>query len=222
MIFMLSAPNAWSHEENITYDRVQLSTDASAQVENDTLVAVLYSQREGEQLQALANEVNQNIASAVKMCKKVSEVEVQTLGYQTHPVYDKQRLSGWRVRQSIRLESQDSAKLSKLIGDLQKTLAVESISYNVSPKRTREVQDQLIVQAIDAFNGRAKLVTQQFGRAEYRLVDININTDSGVPVRPMPMRSAAMAMEAAAPPTLEAGKQEIQVTISGTIEMQLR
>ena len=215
------ADTIWAKDETLTYDRIHLSTSANSQVENDTLVAVLYVQREGTKLPDLANEVNEHITKAVKQSKQRPNVDVQTLGYQTMPVYDKQRLSGWRVRQSIRLESQDSAKLSKLIGDLQSILAVESINYSVSPGKMREVEDKLINEAIDAFAQRAKLITSQLGRNSYRLVEVNVNT-AGTPIRPMHMRGAAMAMEAAvAPPTIEAGKQDVQITVSGTIEMQL-
>ena len=213
--------NAWATDEALRYDRVHLSTSADTQVENDTLVAILYAQREGTKLSTLANEVNEQITKAVKKSKQASEVEVQTLGYQTIPVYDKQRLASWRVRQSIRLESRDSAKLSQLIGDLQDALAVESINYSVSPSKLREVEDKLITEAIDTFTKRAKLITKQFGRTNYRLVEVNINT-AAAPIRPMQMRGGVMAMEAAvAPPTLEAGKQDIQITVGGTIEMQL-
>ncbi len=213
--------SAWAKEETLTYDRVHLSTSANTQVENDTLVAILYAQREGTKLSTLANEVNQQITKAVKQSKQTPKVEVQTLGYQTNPVYDKQRLASWRVRQSIRLESQDSAKLSQLIGELQSTLAVESINYSVSPGKLREVEDKLITEAIAAFTQRAKLITSQFGRSNYRLVEVSINT-AGTPFRPMQMRGGVMAMEAAvAPPTIEAGKQDVQITVSGIIEMQL-
>jgi predicted secreted protein len=221
LLTILFVSTAWAKDEPLTYDRIQLSTSANIQVENDTLVAVLYAQREGAKLSPLANEVNKLIASAVKQSKQIPNIEVQTLGYLTNPVYEQQRISSWRVRQSIRLESQDSGKLSQLIGDLQSALAVESINYSVSPGKLREAEDKLISQAIDAFTQRAKLITKQFGRSNYRLVEVNINT-AGAPIRPMPMRGRVMAMEAdVAPPTIEAGKQDIQITAIGTIEMQL-
>jgi predicted secreted protein len=212
--------SAWAEDESSTYDRINLSADANTQVDNDTVVATLYVQREGVDLTKLANEVNSVISKAVSTSKKSSSIDVQTLAYQTFPLHDKQRLTGWRVRQSIRLESQDSAQLSKLIGALQSTLAVESMNYSVSPQKTREVEDKLITEAIDAFTNRANLITRQFGRSNYRLVEIHINTGS-TPIRPMQMRSTALAMEAVAAPTIEAGKQDISITINGTIEMQL-
>jgi len=208
-------------EEQLTYDRINLAANVSAKVENDTLLAVLYYQREGSDLSELSNEVNKVIGKAVGQSKKASNVTVQTLGYHSSPVYQKQRLTGWRVRQSIRLESRDTARLTKLIGELQSKLAIESISYDVSPESRRKVEERLISEAIVAFKQRAELVTKDLGRANYRLVRMNVNT-IGEPVRPMRSRSAPMMAEAAvAPPALEAGQQKIQVNIQGTIELQV-
>jgi predicted secreted protein len=204
-----------------TYDRVQLSADASMQVENDTLTAQLYAQREGSDLAQLADEVNRKITQAVARAKQVEGVSVQTQSYQTYPVYQQQRLSGWRVRQSIRLESRDGAKLSRLLGELQSSLALESLQYSVSPSQRQGAEERLIKQAIDAFQQRAALVTKQLGRRDYRLVEMHINT-AGEPVRPMRMRAGVMAMDSAtAPPSLEAGSQSLEVSVNGTIELQL-
>ena len=207
----------WANDEALTYNRIHLSTSASTQIENDTLIAILYVQREGTKLPELANEVNKRIGEAIRQSKQVSGIDLQTLAYQSNPIYDKQRLSGWRVRQSIRLESQDTASLSQLIGDLQRLLAVESINYQVSPGKMREVEETLIAEAIDAFTQRAKLITNQLNYKHYRLVDITINT-MGQPIHGMHTRGLAMQAEMASP-VIEAGKQDVQITVSGTIEM---
>ena len=207
----------WASDEALVYNRIHLSTSANTLVENDTLIAILYIQREGTKLPDLANEVNQRIAEAIQQSKKVSGIDVQTLGYQSNPIYDKRRLSGWRIRQSIRLESQDTDSLSQLIGDLQRLLAVESINYQVSPGKMREVEETLISEAINAFTQRAKLITNQFGYQHYRLVDININT-AEKPTHGIRTRGLAVQAEVASP-AIEAGKQDIHITVSGTIEM---
>ena len=207
----------WANDEALTYNRIHLSTSANTQVENDTLIAILYVQREGAKLPDLANEVNQRIAEAVEQSKKVSGIDLQTLDYQSNPIYEKRRLSGWRVRQSIRLESREIAKLSQLIGDLQRLLALESINYQVSPDKMRDVEETLIAEAIDSFNQRARLITDQFGYNHYRLVDITINT-AGQPFHGIRARGLAMQSEIASP-VIEAGKQNIDITVSGTIEM---
>ncbi len=208
----------WSNDQSLAYNRVNLSTSANTQVENDTLIAVLYIQREGTKLPELADEVNQHIAEAIQQSKKISGIDLQTLDYQSNPIYDKRRLSGWRVRQSIRLESQDTARLSQLIGDLQRLLAVESVNYQISAEKMREVEETLVKEAIDTFTQRAKLITNQFGYKHYRLVEITINT-AEKPRHGMRTRGLAMQAEMASP-VIEAGKRDIRINVSGTIEMR--
>lgn len=217
---LISVHTANAAEEQLTYDRINLSASASAKVKNDVLIAVLYFQKEGDNLPGLSNEVNNVISKAVEQSKKTSNVAVQTMGYFSSPVHKKIQLVGWRVRQSIRLESRDTVAITKLIGDLQSKLAVESISYNVSPESRKKVEEKLISEAIVAFNQRAKLITKDIGRAKYRLVRMNVNTSD--PIRPMRSRGGPMMAEAAVKaPTIEAGQQKIQVNIQGTIELQL-
>jgi predicted secreted protein len=223
LFLLLAAAPALAHEVPLTYDRVNLSASAGEEVENDTLVAIMYAQREGNDASKLAEQVNQLITSAVAKAKQAGDVKVQTQGYNTNPVYRNQVLTGWRVRQSIRLESKDSAVLSELIGDLQKELGVNSISYTVSPERRKEVEGKLINKGIAAFTQRAQQVTKDLGRQQYRLVEMHVNT-SGIEHdtfrafsegRDMMMETA----RAAPPPTLETGTRRVEVNISGTIEM---
>jgi predicted secreted protein len=217
---MLSQPLA-ALETEIRFDQVNLSAQASMQVENDNLIAVLYIQKEGSDPANLSDSVNRAISQAVAEAKQSEGVKLQTLGYQTSPIYQQQRLSGWRVRQSIRLESRQNEVLSDLLSRLQSSLALESINYAVSPERQRAVEESLIKQAIDAFRQRATLITQQWGRKTYRLVEMNIQTGNQ-PVPPMRMRASMMSLEGAvAAPTLEAGSQTLSVEVSGRIEMQL-
>ncbi|RYU58964.1 hypothetical protein EWI61_09645 [Methylolobus aquaticus] len=60
-------------------------------------------------------------------------------------------MSGWRVRQSLRLECRDAALLGSLLGELQRDLSLESIAYQVSQERMREVEDSLVATALKAF-----------------------------------------------------------------------
>lgn len=215
----LLSPGVVADEPPLTYDRVSLSAGASAEIENDELTAILFAQREGPQVAALADEVNRSVRWGVEHARQVSGVKVQTTDYHTNPVYRDGKLTGWRVRQSLRLESGDAPQLSGLIGELQERLRVQSIGYGLSEQRRKTAEDELVVQAISAFQERAKLVTKQLGRPGYRLVSMDVNTNSQLP-RPLGM--SARAMEAAvAPPVLEAGTATVRVTVTGTIELRL-
>lgn len=207
-------------DQPLTYERINLTVSAGREVDNDTLVGVLYAQAEGNDPSRLASEINRSIGKAVELAKSKTGIRVQTLEYNTSPVYRNQTLAGWRVQQSIRLESRDAALLSGVIGELQSSLAVGSISYTISPERLKASEEELIAEAIAAFNTRAQLVVREMGRKEYRLVQMNLNTPGNIP-QPRPMVGVAMTMrEQAPPPTLEAGSRRVEVQIDATIEMK--
>jgi len=225
LCWLAVAGSAVADPTSTAYDRVALSVTAQERVGNDTLVADLYSEREDERAAEAATEVNENVSWAIGEARKVDGVSVQTTGYYSHPVYRDQTVIGWRVRQSIRLESRDAAGLSELIGRLQGRLAMSSINYKISPQRRAEAEDSLIKQALASFNKRAGLISMELGRPGYRIVNLDVVT-SGTPARPMVGQRMAMAMESdaaggVAPPTLESGVQNVQVRVNGTIELKL-
>ena len=208
-------------EDSQRYDQINLTAEASQETDNDTLVAVLAAQQEGDDPAALSDSVNRLITEAVTAAKAEPDIKLQTLGYQTSPRYQQQRLIGWRVKQSLRLQSQNGEKLSRLISRLQNKLALESISYSISDERRREVEESLISRALEAFQKRAQLVTEQLGRKHYRMVELQIH-NSSQPVQPLRMRASMMSMEASrAAPSLEAGSQTLRVEVNGRIELQL-
>jgi len=214
--------SALAHDAAPTYDRINFQVSASQEVTNDTLVAVMYYERSGQQPTAMADDVNRTIEQAVATAKKNSAIKVQTLNYRQEPLYKNQTVIGWKVRQSIRLESTDVAALGTLIGELQKRLSVASLSYAVSPEVRARVEDTLITQALGRFAERGKLIARELGRPDYRIVSMDVATARATP-GPVRMRAVASMAESSsvAPPTLEAGVQTITVQVSGTIELEV-
>jgi predicted secreted protein len=220
LCILLAQSGLQAGEQERYYDRIQLHNSASAEVENDVVIAILYAQKEGQEPGTLTDSVNHLIAKALEQAQGVAGIKVQTLGYRTSPIYQQQRLSGWRVRQSMRLQSTHSDRLSKLLSKLQSYLALDSISYAISPAQRQQVEEALTLEVIDAFRKRADLVTKQFGRKTYRLVEISIQASDHT-VNPYRMRATMMATErASAAPALAAGSQTLRIQASGTIELQ--
>lgn len=219
IFFLFLSPLAFAAEGPQTYDRISLSARAGAEVANDVLTAVLYVQREGPRPADLAREVNRAVAWGIERARKVPGLEVRTLDYQTIPLYKDRTLRGWRVRQSLRLQSKDSAALSELIGTLQQRLALASVGYRLSPGQREQAENRLIVKALEAFGARAREVTKTLGRKDYRIVKLDISTSGGAP-RPY-LRTMRVEAAAAPAPVLEAGKDRVEVRVSGVIELAL-
>lgn len=204
------------------HDRVRLSATAEREVANDLLVAVLYVEQEGPRQSEVASRVNETMAWALGVAGTVAGVDVQTLRYSTWPLYgkDSTTVTGWRARQSLRLEGRDPKGVGELVAKLQARLAVESVGYAVSREAHRAAEDSLIVEALAQFTARAGLVAASLGRPGYRLVAIDVGT-AGQPDAPMPLRAAMMAEAAASVPAqLAPGEQTIAVTVSGTVQLE--
>jgi predicted secreted protein len=220
-LLLLLAPIAGAGQTAPTYNRIQLGESARAEVENDLLVAVLFAQSEGRDPAVPADEVNRLMDWALNLAKSHPEIKAQTLNYQTNPVYAKDKIRAWRVRQSLRLESRDSRLLGDLVGKLQESLQMESLSYQVSDEQRRSHTESLTATALERFEARARHIAKTLGRSGYRIVQIRIDDERSPPM-PMArgmMFEASMADSAPAPARIEAGTSEIGINVSGEIEL---
>lgn len=172
----------------------------------------------------MADTVNQAISWALALAKQQTAVESRTLNYTTNPVYTDGRVTGWQVRQSIQLKSKDSKVLSGLLGQLQEKLRIEGINYSVSPEVQTATEKTLIEQALKNFKERAEQLKTGMGRAEYRVVKLDVQA-VGNEFQPPLYRMAAMdtagAAPAPAPPSLDSGKQNLQVNVQAEIELSI-
>ncbi len=203
---------------------VDLSAQGTATAANDLGRADAYFEASADDPAAVAQKVNQVMAAALKIAKPFTTVSVKTSGMSTWPIYSKissssgngnQTISGWRMRSNLNLESTDIAALSRLMGELQTTLAIGNLQLMPAPATLDAANDAATRDALKAFEARAKLVTDTLGR-KYRLKALNINEQGG----PAPMfRGRAMASMAAAPAPIEAGDSTITVQVNGTIEL---
>lgn len=203
------------------YDRVSLSEEASTEIDNDLMVTVLYARHQGRHPARLAEQVNREIEQAIRIAKETPDIVVRTLNYNTQPVYDKGKITAWRVSQSIRLESTRSNALGELLGQLQEKLKLQSLSYEVSPQQRRKHIDTVIETALARFQERARRVATALGRKGWRLVRLSIN-DGGSPPVPV-MRAemfADMAMRKREPVAIESGTSRLSVSVNGEIELR--
>ncbi|MDA0822668.1 MAG: SIMPL domain-containing protein [Proteobacteria bacterium] len=218
-LFGSIALSVGAHELDPRFDRIAMSVSAEREVDNDTLVAVLFSEHQAQQPRSVSQEVNSAIRWALEKAKQIADVKVQTTQYNTSPIYNKQAITGWRARQSIRLESTNAQTMSELIGELQERLSIESVSYTVSKTARDRVEEALISEALALYRRRAELVAQEFGRKSYRIVELNIDAAGGRPEQFAYAARGIATQEMAAAPAIEAGVQTVTVNVSGNIEI---
>lgn len=208
--------------EAALFNLVSLSAQAEREVPNDTLSAVLAAEAEGGDPAALADGVNRAMREALGLAQAYRSVKARTLSYQTWPVYDKSRIVRWRVRQELRLESREFAPATELIGKLQggaqTGLHVTSLSFGVSAELRRQTENALIAEAIAAFHERAAIVREVQKAKSYRVKELQVG-GGGVQPRFYAAPRAAMA-QAASAPAAEPGSSTLQMSVSGTIQLE--
>jgi predicted secreted protein len=203
-------------EKQDPFDVVSFEAQASREVPNDQLVAVLAVELHGPDPAALAAAANRRMAEALKAVAGAPSVKARSGNYQTFPRYDRnQRIESWQVSQELRLESADFEAAARLIARLQESLVVRSMAVRLSPEARRAAEDALIAEAIAAFHARAERVRTAMKAAGYRIRTLSIGTAGGAPPRPFEAR-AAMAQ----PVAVEPGESQVNVTASGSIQLR--
>jgi predicted secreted protein len=153
----------------------------------------------------------------------VSGVTARTGSFAIFPSTDRDgRISAWRGRTEVVLESHDFAAASKLAGQMASVMQVGNVQFSLSPEAQRAAEQKLTGEAIRSFRDQAASSARAFGFSGYSIREVNVN-HSGVMPRPMMMMSArAMSADAKtmAPMPLEGGTSTVTVNVSGSVQMK--
>ena len=210
--------------ETINYNLINIQAEASRQVSNDEMNAVLYIEKSNKQPTELANQINQLMSQAVQTAKKYPSIKIETGSQSTYPIYDNdsQKLKEWRGRAEIRIESTDFKNASQLISELQQNFQTQSINFTVSDAQRKKVENELVVEASKNFQQRAQTLSQAWNKSGYNLVNINLNTSNygGQPVPRMAMMKASSNSLEIADQQMAGGESKISVNASGTIQLK--
>jgi len=210
--------------EALNYNVINIQSDASRQVSNDQMHAVLFIERSNKQPAALSTQITQAMNQGLAIARKYPQVKVETGTQTTYPVYDNDssKFKEWRGRAEIRLESKDFKATSQLISELQQNFQTESINFTVSDEQRKKVENELMIEASKGFQQRAQMVSQAWNKSGYNLVSLNLNTSNYVP-QPMMMRASLAkfaSAEAAPAQDVAAGESKITVNANGSIQLK--
>jgi predicted secreted protein len=197
---------------------VTVTASASTSVPNDRLRASLRAEADHPSAATAAAEVNGRINRALARARGAAGITVQTSGYSSYQVSERDRPARWRVSQSITLEGRDFAAMTNLVSALQADigLVIAGIGFSVSDEAQREAEDALAQQAIRQWQERAARAAKGLGFANWRPGRVSVQA-GGELRSPYPMRAAAAPPPGGGgiPVAFEAGTTEITVTVTG-------
>lgn len=200
----------------------QLTLQASAEQEvvQDTAYVRFQVISEGSSAAAAMQDANQRLNRAMQLLKAEPAFEVQSEGYNTQPRYQRDgKISGWQVSAGIRVASRDMPRLADSIARIAPHANLDGLWFGLSRKRQQETEQQLLNQAIENLQHKAAVAAQAAGYNRTELRSLDLQGDSSPPPMPLLARAKGMMLEAATAPQLEAGKQTVRVTVSGSLWM---
>lgn len=207
------------------YNQISLRAEVNQEVQRDLMLVTLYTEAQNSDPARLAAQITETLNKALGQARQAKDVKIRQGNRNSYPIYEEkgQKITGWRERAELRLESADFAVLSKLTGELLGDLKMGGMDFSISPPARKASEDALLKEAVSAFKARAQLVTEALGGSGYKLVNLNLNT-SGYP-QPY-MRAPAMMMkssreDAAPTPDIEAGTSQVNVAADGVIEVAI-
>ncbi|MDR5749809.1 MULTISPECIES: SIMPL domain-containing protein [unclassified Caballeronia] len=201
---------------------LSLSAQASTEVPQDTVNITLFYEQEAQDASSLTTTLNQRADAALRTAKGVEGVTARSGSFTVFPSTDRDgRISAWRGRTEVVLESHDFAAASKLAGKMSSSMQVGNVAFSLSPQAQRAAAQKLSTQAIDSFRQQAQASAQAFGYSGYSIREVSVNHDGSSPRPVMMMQARAMSADAkmAAPMAFEAGTSTVTVNVSGSVQM---
>ena len=202
---------------------LSLNAQASAEVPQDVVDITLFYEQEASDPSVLTSTLNQRADAALQKAKGVNGVTARTGSFSIYPSTDRDgRISAWRGRTEVVLESHDFAAASKLAGQMASIMQVGNVQFSLSPEAQRAAEQKLTGEAIKSFREQAASAAQAFGYSSYSIREVNVG-HNGVMPRPMMMMSArAMGADAkaSAPVPIEGGTSTVTVNVSGSVQMK--
>ncbi len=203
---------------------LQLSASASTEVAQDWLQLTLASTHEGSDAGAVQAQLRQDLEGAQALLRRQAQpgqLEWRSGAFAITPRYGKDgKISGWQGRAELLLQGRDFGRITSTAAQVP-GMVIRQIGFALSPQARTEAESQVQAQAVARFQAKAQELSRSFGFTGYSLREVQVNSHESSP-GPQP-RMWAMAAKAApmddAPLPVEAGKAQVEVSISGSVQM---
>ena len=206
---------------------VQLTAAGSVEVAQDWLVVTLSATEEGSSAAAVQKKLQQVVDGALATVRPQAQpggMEVRTSGFQVFPRTASKdgKIAGWQGRAQLTLQGKDFDRITNLATKVQ-GMQVGQVAFGLSKEGRAKVEGEAQQQAIDQFKTKATSLAKAFGFGSYTLREVSVNShETGMrPYMQGAMMKSSMAADAgeSAPLAVEAGKTQVEVQVSGSVQL---
>jgi len=206
--------------------KLTLQAAAASEVRQDTVTITLATEIEGASQAAVSKDLTAALDAAMKQAqgaKDAGAVKVRNGAYRIWATTNRDgKVTAWRGRAEILLESKDFPAASSLAGKLADKMPVAGLSFSLSDEARQAEERRLLEQAAAAFRERALAAARAFGFNGYKICTLDLS-GSGTVHAPQPralaMAPASMEFKRADVP-LEADTVTVTVSVNGTVALQ--
>jgi predicted secreted protein len=212
---------------------------------NDEATASFMIEEQDKDKTAAASRVNEKMKQGTDIVRREDPNAIlKTMGYYTYPVYPEERPvpvdgvvvnkvrkpTAWRVGQYLEVKTTKIAGLPKMTASVQKVLALNGISFGLTPATTKKLDDQRIKVTYQNLNERIASIAAAMGRnvgdAVLETVDFEgsgsyagggQNESAGAP---MMMKARGMNDQQVAEPSFEPGETTLQMRLVGKVKFK--
>ena len=204
---------------------VQLSAQGTVEVQQDLLVLTLSATKEAADAASVQTQLKQALDAALAEARRGAQpqqMDVRTGAFGMYPRHGKDgKIAGWQGRAELVLEGRDFTRITSTAGRIQ-SMAISQIAFGLSREARAKVESEAQSKAVEDFKARATELARGFGFSGYTLREVAVNSNEAFP-SPRP-RMVAMKAEAAsfadAPVPVEAGKAQVVVSVSGSVQLR--
>lgn len=208
---------------NQTGTLVEMCASAQQEVEQDAANVQISYKAENRDKRIAADEVNKRMNAVIAQIKSdFPKVRIENQNYNTYQQYTPKGASkDWTVEQSFSLLSKNPKEVPSMVSLIQEAgVTVNGMNAYLTPEAAREAQEKLYNEAFDDVKLRLNAIAGAMGKnIAWDIVHVDTTGQRGCggggQYQPM-MASRAMMKDAAvevAPPTFEAGKQMVQLSV---------
>lgn len=203
---------------------LNLTATASVEVPQDQITIRLSTSREAEQPTAVQQQLKAALDQALAELRPLAQdrqFEVRTGAFQVHPRYGRDgRIQAWTGTAEVILEGRDIQGISRAAAQVN-ALTVAGVNFGLSREQQQAAENRAQQQAIGRFQDKAGELARGFGFKGYGLREVTVqSSEQGPPPRPRMMALEARSASADSAIPVEPGKTEVQVTVSGSVQMR--
>ncbi len=200
---------------------LSLSATARQEVQQDWVSVVVRAQLDGSDPTALQTQlkaVTERALAGLRPQVQPQQLEVRSGTFGIYPRSNNEgKRIGWQGQTELVIEGRDVAKVAQLAGNVPQ-MTVSQTNFSLSAEARQQLEAQVQSQAVQKFRQRAQALAKDFGFTAYTLRQVAIGAVDRPEMGPQ-SRMMAMADAPTAIP-LAAGKEEVRITVSGSIQLR--